>query len=357
MNVWRSAYLRMTANGPHTVCTFLMFWGLRPLSFFYGLIMRMRVALYAAGLKRSYRAAVPVISVGNLAAGGTGKTPMIDFLARYLVARNIRCAVISRGYGGNYRQAVGRVIDAAGNVRMNAQECGDEPYLLATRNPAVPVYVARKRMLGVQAAERDGARLLLLDDGFQHLAVQRDADILLLDAKRPFGNGQLIPAGMLREPLSALQRADLVVMTRSGTESQCSLPVRVPVMQSRHLPDKTLTTLDGIPVSAEDYVGKSCLAFAGIARPDEFFASLGGFGFRCIDEMPFADHQEYNREALNRLLGSCHNYDLLVTTEKDAVKLSAVNFPKPCYRVGLELSFDDITPLVEILAKVMEKCR
>jgi len=356
MGTWRAEYLHMTANGPQSAGAFLWFWGLWPISVLYGLVMRLRCMLHQAGIIRSYRAAVPVISVGNITIGGTGKTPMVDFLARMMQDRDIRCAIISRGYAGKYRQPLGRVSDSHGTLLMTAQECGDEPYLLAIRNPGVPVYVARRRQLGVMAAEKDGAQLLLLDDGFQHLAVKRDADIVLLDAKCPIGNGCLLPAGMLREPLPALHRADLIVMTRTDAEIP-SVQVNVPVVNSRNLLSRTLTTLDGKTVPAQDYVGKSCLAFAGIARPDDFFAALHEFGFGSIDEIPLADHQEYSREILNRLLGSCHNHDLLVTTEKDAVKLSSADFPIPCCQIGVELTFDDLSPLVNLLDKVMEPCR
>jgi len=357
MEDWRSDYVRMIKEGPRSIRSSLLYWGLCPLSFLYGLVMRARKGLYRAGLKPSYRASVPVISVGNIVIGGTGKTPMVDFLIRHISGLGVRCAVVSRGYGGSYSQEVARVFDADGTTKMTAAESGDEPYLLARRNPGVPVYVARKRKLGVQAAERDGAQLILLDDGFQHLAVQRDVDIVLLDSKRPFGNGRMLPAGILREPLSALQRADLVVMTRSGPGVRSLLHNDVPVMSCSHRSDKTLTTLSGEFVSEADYQGKSCLAFAGIARPEEFFLSLQTFGFRRVEGIPLTDHQEYNQDTLNHLLGLCHNHDLLITTEKDAVKLSDVDFPKPCYQIGVELVFDDISPLVALLDQVMAKGR
>ena len=335
----------------------LMFWGLCPLSFLYGLIMRLRSKLYLAGLKSSYRAAVPVISVGNIAVGGTGKTPMADFLARYLAGRGFCCAIVSRGYGGSYRQDVGKVIAAAGIVSMSPAECGDEPYLLATRNPGLPVYIARQRMLGVQAAERDGAQVILLDDGFQHQAVQRDLDIVLLDAQRPFGNGRILPTGILREPVSALQRADLIVMTRSGSVEREHPSFDAPVVHSHHQPDSMLRTMQGAVAPESDYAGKSCLAFAGIAKPEGFFQSLRSFGFSHIEEVPLADHQEFSQDVLNHLFRSCLNYDLLITSEKDAVKLELVNFPKPCYKLGVNLVFDDISPLDDLLEEVLVKCR
>ena len=345
--------MRMTVEGPQSTGSSLLYWGLCPLSFLYCLVMRVRSNLYRVGLKSSYRASVPVISVGNMVVGGTGKTPMVDYLVRYISRLGVRCAVVSRGYGGNYRQDVVRVDTSGGAVSITAVEYGDEPCLLARRNPGLPVYVARKRALGVQAAERDGVQLILLDDGFQHLGVKRDLDIVLLDSRRPFGNGRLLPAGSLREPLSALQRADLVVLTRSGPETANPLHYDVPVIRSAHQAENRLTALNGEVVLEADYRGKRCLAFAGIARPDEFFESLQAFGFSCVDEISLADHQEYNQDILNRLLEACNNYDLLITTEKDAVKLSAEDFPKPCYQVGVEMVFDDFSPLANLLDKVM----
>lgn len=355
MGGWRAEYLRMAANGPQSVRTSILFWGLSLLSLVYGLCVCIRRSLYQTGLKSSYRASVPVVSVGNIAVGGTGKTPMVDFLAHYLLDRGVKCAIVSRGYGGSYRQTVGRVADANGNLLMTPEESGDEPYLLAVRNPGVPVYVARKRMLGVQAGEQDGAQLLLLDDGFQHLAVHRDADIVLIDAKCPFGNGRLLPAGILREPISALQRADLVVMTRSGKNKSSDLQLGVPLVYSCHQPDKDVRGLDGGLVDNKTLVGKSCLAFAGIAKPEEFFRSLNSFGFSHIETISLADHQEYSQDVLTRLLRSCHNYDFLLTTEKDAVKLSAVDFPIPCLQMGVELTFDDISPFADMFDGILQK--
>ncbi len=357
MSERRTEYSRMVADGPQSIRANIIFLGLRPFSFLYGLVMRVRSRLYLVGLKSSYRASVPVISVGNLTTGGTGKTPMVDFLAKDVRARGLKCAIVSRGYGGKYSQAVGRVTDTEGKLCMTPQECGDEPYLLAIRNQDVPVYVARKRILGVQAAEQDGAQIVLLDDGFQHQAVQRDLDIVLLDAKKPFGNGRLLPAGMLREPLSALQRADLIIMTRSDATQGGSIHATCPVMHSRHQLDKIIMTLDGEQLSTKDYVGKSCLAFAGIAKPEGFFVALREFGFSRIEEIPLSDHQEYNQGILNRLIKSCDNHDLIITTEKDAVKLSSVTFPKPCCQVGVKLVFDDITPLTKMLDEIVERCR
>jgi tetraacyldisaccharide 4'-kinase len=324
---------------------------------------------FSLGLKKIYRASVPVVSVGNLTVGGTGKTPMADFLAKWMVEHNIPTAIVSRGYGGNYASAVARV-KLESKATMNPAECGDEPFLLARRNPSVPVFVARRRTLGVKAAEKAGAKLIILDDGFQHRAVHRDLDIVLLDSQKPFGNGHIVPAGQLREPQSALQRSHLLVMTRVQTGAGNVFPgannvpacdsnvpagdnnvlmVPKPIMRSRHLMSQNLTSLSGEVVSWEELTGKTCVAFAGIARPDAFFIALKARGLTLSDEISFMDHQVYDSELLVHLFQVSRECDALITTEKDAVKLAKAEFPVPCYQVGVDLEFDDISLLDHLL--------
>lgn len=354
MKSLQTMHANLVENGPQTIFEYMLFGVLWPLSCLYGVVVRVRRLLYQLGVKKIYRASVPVISIGNLTAGGTGKTPMADYLVKRLLSKGMHCAIVSRGYGGSFRGAVGRVNAADGTLLMNPGSCGDEPYLLARRNPAVSVYVARRRADGVKQAVADGAEIVVLDDGFQHLAVARDINILLLDSKAPFGNEHLLPAGILREPIACIRYSDLIIMTRSDPEKKSAMQWGLPTIYSCHQPDKALATLDGEVVPEGAYVGKSCLAFAGIARPEEFFKSLRAFGFSHIEEVPLADHQDYDRETLNHLSGLCHNYDLLITTEKDAVKLSAVNFPKPCYQLGMELSFDDISPFADMFDNMVK---
>jgi tetraacyldisaccharide 4'-kinase len=295
---------------------------------------------------------VPVISIGNLTVGGTGKTPVTDALVKRLLVKGVRVAVVSRGYGGSYRDEVGCVAKGDGQLLLSAQEAGDEPCLLARRNPALLVYVARKRALGVRAAELAGAQLILLDDGFQHLPVQRDVDVLLLDARAPFGNGQLLPAGPLREPLAALRRASLVILTHAGP-LQPKVPFNGPVLACRHRLGETLRSLDGTPVPWSTLAGKPVLAFAGIARPEDFFAALRAHGVSLQTTLAFDDHQDYRGEQLNRLVQSCQNIKFLITTEKDAVKLEAEWLPCQCLVAPLELVFDAGDELDRVLDEVV----
>lgn len=354
MATLRKAYQQLIYAGPHKVMGWISFLALLPLSGLYGAALFCRRMLYKLGFKSVYHASVPVVSVGNLTVGGTGKTPMTDFLARWMVRNEVPVAIVSRGYGGSYSSPVVKV-DLVAGQGTRPSECGDEPFLLATRNPTVPVYVARKRSSGVALAEAEGARVIILDDGFQHRAVYRDLDIVLLDSQRPFGNGCLLPAGPLREPKRALLRSQLLVMTRKRSAAAGpSSVMSIPTMHSRHLLSDKLTSLDGEVVRCVDLVGKSCIAFAGIAKPEEFFAALRERKMTLVEEIPLADHQQYDAPLLKRLALASSGCDALLTTEKDAVKLSAADFPVPCYKVAVELGFDDESDLDFLLRQLVE---
>ncbi len=348
----RKFYLQLLNNGPTGLCGTVAILGLWPLSCFYAAAVRLRLFLYTSGLKKIYRAKVPVISVGNLSVGGTGKTPMTDFLAKWMQRHDVKAAIVSRGYGGEYAEAVLRVV-LQGEQATNPASCGDEPFLLAQKNPAVPVFVARRRALGVKAAEEAGAEVILLDDGFQHLAVHRDLDIVLLDSAKPFGNGRMLPAGPLREPPSALKRGQLLVMTRSTPGQEQPSVFDQPTIFSCHTLSQSLTSLSGSVLPMMALVGKSCVAFAGIARPDEFFTALKENRLTLKEEIPLADHQVYDEVLISRLLKSCQGADALITTEKDAVKLVGIKLPIPCYQVGVEITFPRTDVLDEMLLKLI----
>jgi tetraacyldisaccharide 4'-kinase len=352
-----SFYRRMIDRPPSNLSSWAVLLLLWPWAQLYRLVMWSRAALYRRGLRQVKRAGVPVISVGNLTAGGTGKTPIVDDLVKRLLGRGLRVAVVSRGYGGNYRGAVGLVATGDGRLLLDAQTAGDEPCLLARRNPTLQVYVARRRARGVRAAEAAGAEVIVLDDGFQHLAVQRDLDIVLLDSRSPFGNGQLLPAGPLRESPAALRRAGLLVMTHADTAQRAALPFAGPMVHCRHRLAEALLTLDGEEQPWTRLAQRPVVAFAGIARPDDFFAALRARGITLTDTLAFNDHQAYAPEQLKRLIQLCDNEKLLVTTEKDAVKLRAANFPCPCLVAPLELEFDEAGELDKALEDVIRQTR
>ena len=305
----------------------------------YGLAIRLRMAVYHWGILRSRRLAGFVLSVGNVTAGGTGKTPAVELLARWAREQGYRPAVLSRGYGGNYREPV-HVVSDGRDTFGDARECGDEPVLLARRLDGVPVVLARRRhRAGSYALEQFGRDFLILDDGFQHLALVRDFNLLLLDAETPFGNGRLLPAGSLREPLSALRRADAFILTRcrrmdSGSVAEDELARRcphTPVFRAQHAPGELVFPSDGSTQPPGFLAGRTVAAFAAIARPEEFRHTLTDLGADLVAFRAFRDHHRLTAHEWSSLIAEHQRCraQILVTTEKDWVRLSAMGFQHP----------------------------
>lgn len=284
-----------------------------------GLIPRLLAPLgwlYAAATARrlrqpGYVPQVPVICVGNLTAGGAGKTPTTIALADRLSARGHAVHVVSRGYGGSLAGPV-RVDEA----RHSAADVGDEPLLLSA---FAPVWIAKDRAAGVKAAEAAGARVILLDDGFQNPAVKPSLGLVVVDANRGFGNGRCIPAGPLREPVATgLSRADLVLTigdpaAQARFEAQWGRAIQVPRLKGELRP----------LAMGMDWQGTRVLAFAGIADPSRFFATLRAEGAEVIRGEALADHEILSDTLLRRLEAEAYATGAqLVTTEKDAARLS-----------------------------------
>jgi tetraacyldisaccharide 4'-kinase len=340
---------RLVCGGGEGFLEKLLLLLLQPFGLLYGMIGVIRAFLYRKGVFTTYHAGVPVVSVGNLAAGGTGKTPVVDHLLQHFLTRGKRVAVVSRGYGGRISSGVGIVCQGEGPV-LSAEECGDEPYLLARRNPRALVLVARRRAEGVAVAEKElGAEVIVLDDGFQHLGVARDLDLVLLDARFPLGNGRVLPAGILREFPSALARADLFLLTRSVAASDWQPPFPRPILTCRHLLGEKAVALSGESVPVADLLGKPALAFAGIADPQDFFSALVARGINLAAAVPLSDHARYDADFFGNLLANRPQIDFLVTTEKDGVKLRAEDIPLPCYQIPLVLAFSENGGLEEFL--------
>jgi tetraacyldisaccharide 4'-kinase len=344
---------RMVLDGPNDPWQWIVGVCLLPLGWLYGIVGYVRVWLYRSGFFSAYRAAVPVVSIGNIAVGGTGKTPMADHLIRYFQDRGRKVAVVSRGYRGRVRDVA--VVSAGEGPLLTAEVCGDEPLLLARRNPGAVVLAAPRRSAGVRlAVERFGARIVILDDGFQHLAVQRDLDIVLLDACRPLGNRRVLPAGLLREFPSALDRADLLVLTRSRGDENFPLRHGKQLFRCRHTPAGLATALNGECVPLADLADKKGIAFAGIADPEGFFDSLRSAGLNLVNTLSLPDHAAYTGETLRQVEKLAREADFLVTTEKDGVKLTGDVFSLPCYQISLKLEFfepDDIERALESLIR------
>lgn len=253
---------------------------------------------------------VPVICVGNLTAGGTGKTPAVCMLVAKLQALGQTPHIVSRGYGGSEEGPV--QVDLAKHV---AGQVGDEPLLLAA---FAPTWVSRDRAAGIKAAALAGAGVVVLDDGFQNPGVFKDLSIVVIDAYAGFGNGRVIPAGPLREALEpGLARADLL-LSIGGETAQRRLSEDWP--ETAHYPRQNarLTPLE----TGMDWQGQRLLAFAGIGRPEKFFATLEQTGATVVGKRSFPDHAEYSATVLQRLQAEAGMARAqLVTTEKDAVRL------------------------------------
>ncbi|MBN2254563.1 MAG: tetraacyldisaccharide 4'-kinase [Deltaproteobacteria bacterium] len=312
-------------------------------SIIYRGIVGVRNLLYDSGVIPAARLGCKVISVGNITVGGTGKTPTVIALAAMLKRNGYRPAVLSRGYKGKSRRPVNIVSDGKG-VIMSAREAGDEPVLIAQSVASVPVLTGKRRSItGRYAVEHFGANVLILDDAFQHRSVSRDIDIVLLDGRRPLGNGWVLPRGGLREPPQALRRAHIVLVNGPENEgSPCAMEGLNDWLDSRDL-----SSLAGRPVfmacrtprdlrqggtGAEyplDHMkGKKIVAFAGIADPGDFRRTVASIGGQVESFIPFADHHSYRRddiEAIRHAAGRV-SADIIVTTEKDGIKLA--DFPE-----------------------------
>ncbi len=328
-----AGFLRLVRGETRGVLASLARLGLSLISFPYGVIIRLRNLAFDRGWKASHRVGVPVIAVGNLTLGGTGKTPMVEWIGRWFRRHDLRVAILSRGYG-----------DTAG---MN-----DEGRVLEENLPEVPHLQGADRVaLARTAVEELASEILILDDGFQHRRLARDLDIVLLDALDPFGLGSIFPRGLLREPVRSLKRAGVVVLSRADLVDEATrLSIRrraeksagpLRWIEARHAPLDLIDAELG-SFSLESLTGQKVAAFCGIGNPEGFRRTLAGLGVDLVDFRAFPDHHAYTGPDVADLsrwvrdLGA----ELALTTQKDLVKLRTSSLgpvPLRALRIGLEI--------------------
>ena len=323
-----------------------------------------REAGYITGLLSTRRLPVPVVSIGNLTLGGSGKTPLASLVATVLAELGARPAVVSRGYGRRTRGVL--VVADREGLHLEARDAGDEPRLLAEQLPGIPVVVGESRYeAGRVAVERCGADALVLDDGFQHRTLAKDLEIVAVGGTHPWGNGRLFPRGVLREPLTALRRADLIVVTnpaRPGTAAEIGRSLQRRGSRASVLTGSysalSLRGSDDAPAGRPSALsGRSVVALAGLASPAGFVATLGSLGAAVADIAEFPDHHVYTAADIAMVVSRARQAgaDWIVTTEKDWVRLRDVPGVDSDFRV-LAVRLDmglDRAALVGLLAATL----
>ena len=327
----------------------------------YSIIIRLRNFLYSTGLLKTQRADVPVISVGNITAGGTGKTPLVVWLYSKITenlklkTQNYKCAILTRGY------------KATKNLKLKTQNYLDEPAILAESCPDAKVIINPDRVAAAaEAVDKFGAKVLIMDDGFQHRRLARDLDIVTVDATCPFGYNKMLPAGLLREPLSALTRADAVVITRCDQTGEAELArleeklkqvnPNMIIAKSIHKP-VCAKSPDGKETGIEELKDKKMFAFCGIGNPDAFLETVRRLGAELVGSKIYNDHYHYTDNDIADIHKQAKNLeaDLILTTQKDwfstQYAIRSTQYEIPFAYLAIELIFtageDKITQLIE----------
>ena len=342
---------------------------LKVFSFIFASIVSIRYFLYRTSILKRFPLGIQVISIGNVTAGGTGKTPVTEIFARTLAANGRKVAILSRGYRRKetpfWRRVFTQVIEQplvvsdGKHILLDAATGGDEPYMLASNLPGVAVVVDRNRVkAGRYAIKRRGCDTLILDDGFQYQKLKHSVEVVLVDSTNPFGNGYMLPRGILREPARHIKRADIIFLTKCrGDVSAIVDEIRrhnktAEIVECNHSP-KTLKDVWSREEFPLDWLqGKTCCTLSGIASPKGFENSLRRLGSKVIWCERYADHHRYEPGeilyALNRTADM--GADALITTEKDAVRFPRFETsPVKCLylRISIEIlkgseNFSDI---------------
>ena len=319
---------------------------LPPLSVLYGAVTRTRLSLYRRGTFRSTKLARPVISVGNITTGGTGKTPLVEWVARTVAAKGKKVCILTRGYGRENPERQVVVSDGT-KVLASPSEAGDEPFLLATNLLGVAAVISNANRIEAAAGaiKHLGTDCFVLDDGFQHLRLERDLNIVTIDATNPWGGGHLLPFGRLREPLSSLSRADCVVITRADQANDVAA-----------LRDEILRHTGNVPLfnsrmrikNAAEAIPSPVAAFCAVGNPRSFFNQVP---HEVVLEKAFPDHHRYSQADVDSLIEAARQAGAqsLITTAKDAVKLKSFTFSLPLFVIEIEPEIENEAELTRLI--------
>ena len=349
---------------------------LAPFTPIYSAIIGARFVLYRKGIFQSHDLGVPVVSVGNLTVGGTGKTPLVAWIARELAEKGHRVCVLTRGYKrSNPNERV--LVSDGDEILADAKQSGDEAFELAQKLKGFAAVIADKNRVeaGNWARKELGITAFVLDDAFQHFKLKRDLDIVTVDATNPFGNGKPLPAGTLRESPKSLRRADAVVITRSDLASDIAnlksdiakfnsnCPVLISNTKTTEL--KPLTEFGEFRRSIAQSSDKAqstkhkaqIFAFCALGNPKGFFEHLKRDGFEIKGAKAFPDHHKYTQTDISEIERAARRSgaDILLTTAKDAVKLKDLNLELSCFVVEIEIEFEDAAPLKKMLATMKKR--
>jgi tetraacyldisaccharide 4'-kinase len=347
---------------------------LAPLGALYSAATRARRALYKAGALRVHKISAPVISVGNITTGGTGKTPLVEWVARAVAKEGRRVCILTRGYG-RARESKRVVVSDGEHIFADAREGGDEPRLLAEnlRGVAAVVSDADRLTAARWAVENLKSEVFILDDGFQHLRIARNLDMVVVDATNPWGGGKLLPRGRLREPLRELARADCIILTRceqahdvgslrkQAQRLSGASPILLSRTRTRMLRPLNAEMVKGIVSGLSSHpsslIPHPFAAFCAIGNPASFYEHLRKDGYTLKLTRAFADHHAYTQRDIDSLISDAQGAGAwaLLTTAKDAVKLRSLRFDLPCYVLEIELEFDDEEKLHSLIREAISK--
>ena len=335
---------------------------LPPFSALYGLLTRARLIAYREGLLETSKLDAPVISIGNITTGGTGKTPLVEWVSRAIAAEGKRVCVLTRGYR---RANPGKrlVVSDGQQILAGVEEAGDEPLLLARKLKGLAAVVcdSDRWQAGNWAQKNLAVDAFVLDDGFQHFRLARNLDIVTIDATSPYGGANLLPYGQLREPLSAASRSDCIIITRSEfcddldelkrhlQSVSADRPIFISEMRA-----EGFRTIDALNVDLES-IPKAVAAFCGVGNPESFYAHLKRQQFTLTFTHSYRDHHAYTQTDIDFLARQAtqSGAKALVTTAKDAVKLESLNLRLPCFVLEIEIAIEEGANLLKLIRRAL----